>query len=75
MVLVLIPLAGTSLTQLYLYLFSRGLGWVNLSWRDRGVPVALSIAFWEWLTCVLLVVYLMLLFRLICRIKYKISAM
>ena len=72
MVMVLIPIAGTSLTQLYLYLFSRGLGWVNLSWRDRGVPVVLSIAFWEWLTCVLLVVYLILLFRLTCRIKYKI---
>ena len=68
-VLALIPMAGTSLSQLYLYLFARGLGWVSLVWRDRGVPVVLSLAFWEWLTCVFLIVYLMLLFGLTCRLK------
>ncbi|MGO8987288.1 MAG: DUF998 domain-containing protein [bacterium] len=71
MVLALIPLSGTSLSQLYLYLFGRGLGRASLVWRDRGVPFVLSLAFWEWLTCIFLVVYLMLLFGLTCRLKRK----
>jgi len=70
-VLALIPMAGTSLSQLYLYLFAKGLGRASLIWRDRGVPVVLSLAFWEWLTCVFLIVYLMLLFGLTCRLKLK----
>jgi hypothetical protein len=70
-VLSLIPMAGTSLSQLYLYFFTRGLGRASLVWRYRGVPFVLSLAFWEWLTCVFLIVYLMLLFGLTCRLKRK----
>jgi hypothetical protein len=70
-VLALIPIVGTGLSQLYLYFFARGLGQAPLVWRSRGVPFVFSLAFWEWLTCVFLIVYLMLLVRLTCRFKRK----
>jgi hypothetical protein len=70
-VLALIPMVGTGLSQLYLYLFARGLSQAPLVWRSRGVPFVFSLAFWEWLTCVFLIVYLMLLVALACRLKRK----
>jgi hypothetical protein len=70
-VLALIPMVGTSLSQLYLYFFARGLDQAPLVWRSRGVPFVFSLAFWEWLTCVFLIVYLMLLLGLTCRLKPK----
>jgi len=70
-VLALIPMAGTSLSQLYLYFFDGGLGQTPFVWRSRGVPFVFSLAFWEWLTCVFLIVYLMLLVGLIRRLKRK----
>jgi len=70
-VLALIPMVGTSLSQLYLYFFARGLGQAPLVWRSRGVPFVFSLAFWEWLTCVFLIVYLMLLVGLACRLRGK----
>jgi hypothetical protein len=33
------------------------LPWVGLEWRARGVPVYLSFAFWEWITCVVFSAY------------------
>ena len=69
--LALIPMAGTGLSQLYLYLFARGLGQAPLVWRNRGVPFVFSLGFWEWFTCVFLIIYLMLLLGLTCRLKRK----
>jgi len=68
-VLALIPMAGTGLSQLYL--FARGLGQTRVVWQNRGVPFVFSLAFWEWLTCVFLIMYLMLLIGLTCRLKRK----
>jgi hypothetical protein len=34
------------------------LPWVGLEWRARGVPMYLSFAFWEWITCAVLSAYL-----------------
>jgi len=31
--------------------------WVGLAWRARGVPVFLSFAFWEWITCAVFSAY------------------
>jgi hypothetical protein len=70
-VLALIPILGTGLSQLYLYFFARGLGQKPLVWRNCGVPFVFSLAFWEWVTCVFLIVYLMLLVGLTCRLKRK----
>jgi hypothetical protein len=47
--LVLLPLCAVAITQLMLYLGQRDLGWVNVSWRELGVPFWLSFAFWQWL--------------------------
>jgi hypothetical protein len=33
------------------------LPWVGLEWRSRGIPVYLSFAFWEWITCVVFTMY------------------
>ena len=43
------PLVAIGLSQLGLYLDQRDLGWVDTSWREMGVPVWLSFAFWQWL--------------------------
>jgi hypothetical protein len=37
------------------------LHWVNLAWRAQGVPIYLSFAFWEWITCAVLSAYVVLL--------------
>jgi hypothetical protein len=69
--LALIPMLGTGLSQLYLYFFARGISRASLVWRNRTVPFVLSLAFWEWITCVFLIAYLMLLVGLTCRLKRK----
>jgi hypothetical protein len=62
-VLALIPIVGTSLSQFCRYFFVRG---------HREVPFVFNLAFWEWFACVFLFVYLMLLLRLTCRLKRKV---
>ncbi len=52
------PILLAGLTQAYVHYVLPELPWVNLSWRDRGVPVYLSFAFWEWVTCVVLSAYM-----------------
>jgi hypothetical protein len=47
--LVVLPLCAVGLSQLALYFDQRDLGWVNTAWREMGVPVWLSFAFWQWL--------------------------
>jgi hypothetical protein len=54
-----IVLAGTA--QAYVFFDLPDLSWVNLSWRDRGVPVYISFAFWEWVTCAVLSAYMVIL--------------
>ena len=55
------PIIGTGLSQAYLYFVPNDLGWVGPHWADLGVPLYLSLAFWEWLTCVAIFVYLFLI--------------
>lgn len=47
--LVASPLLAIAITQFWLYLDQRELGWVDTSWRERGIPIWLSFAFWQWL--------------------------
>lgn len=47
--LVLSPIFAIGITQLILYLDQRDLGWVNTSWRAKGISVWLSFALWQWL--------------------------
>ena len=49
LLLVASPLAVIGITQFWLYLDQRDLGWVDTSWRDMGIPLWLSFAFWQWL--------------------------
>lgn len=52
------PIVLAGLAQVYVFYLLPQLHWVGLAWRARGVPVYLSFAFWEWVTFVLLTVYL-----------------
>lgn len=48
------PLLAIGITQLWLYINQRGLGWVRPNWREMGIPIGLSFAFWQWLAIVFL---------------------
>jgi hypothetical protein len=47
--LVVSPLVAIGITQFWLYIDQRDLGWVDTSWREMGIPLWLSFAFWQWL--------------------------
>lgn len=55
------PLVAIGITQFWLYIDQRDLGWVNTSWREMGIPLWLSFAFWQWLAVGLLMLGLGLL--------------
>ncbi len=55
------PVLLAASAQAYVYFARPELPWVNLSWRARGVPLYLSFAFWEWVTCGVLAVYMAVL--------------
>jgi hypothetical protein len=50
-----ILLAGAA--QLYVFYALPHMTWVSHAWRARQIPVVLSFAFWEWITCVVLTGY------------------
>lgn len=54
--IVVLPLFAVGVTQLFLYLGQRDLGWVNTDWREIGIPFWLSLAFWQWLAVAFLAV-------------------
>jgi hypothetical protein len=47
--LVVSPIVAIGITLFLLYLDQRDLGWVDFSWREIGIPIWLSLAFWQWL--------------------------
>jgi hypothetical protein len=49
-----LPVLLAGAAQAYVYYALPALHWVSLSWRSQGVPVYLSFAFWEWITCAVL---------------------
>jgi hypothetical protein len=51
------PVLLAGIAQAYVSHALPELPWVGLEWRARGVPVYLSIAFWEWITCVVFSAY------------------
>jgi hypothetical membrane protein len=53
-----LPIVLASLAQAYVYYVLPELHWVSLAWRSEGVPMYLSFAFWEWVTCAVLSAYL-----------------
>ena len=57
------PIVLAVLAQAYVSHALPGLPWVGLAWRARGVPVYLSFAFWEWVTCAVFSVYMVVLSR------------
>ena len=48
--LVASPLLAIGITQFWLYVDQRDLGWVDTGWRAMGIPVWFSFAFWQWLS-------------------------
>ena len=59
----LAPIVLAALAQAYVSYELPELKWVNLAWRARGVPLYLSFAFWEWVTCAVFSVYMVVLAR------------
>jgi hypothetical protein len=57
------PIVLAALAQAYVSYALPALPWVSLAWRARGVPVYLSFAFWEWVTCAVFSVYMVVLSR------------
>lgn len=47
--LVVSPIVAIGLILFLLYLDQRDLGWVDSNWREIGIPIWLSLAFWQWL--------------------------
>lgn len=43
------PLLAIGISQFWLYLEHSDLGWVDASWREKGIPIWQSFAFWQWL--------------------------
>lgn len=56
-----LPILLAGLAQAYVFYVLPELHWVGLSWRARGVPIFLSFAFWEWVTCAVLSVHMVIL--------------
>jgi hypothetical protein len=54
----LTPIVLAAMTQTYLGVERPELPWVGLVWRERGIPLFLSFALWEWITCVALSIYM-----------------
>lgn len=48
-ILIVAPIASIGICQLTLYLDQRDLGWVDQSWREMGIPLWQSFAFWQWI--------------------------
>ncbi len=56
-----LPVLFAALAQAYVFFALPELHWVGLSWRTLGVPMYFSLALWEWLTCVVLSTYIVIL--------------
>jgi len=52
--LVVSPLVAIGIAELWLYLEQRDVGWVDTNWQEKGTPIWLSFAFWQWLAIGLL---------------------
>ncbi len=52
--LIISPLVAIGIAELWLYLDQRDVGWVDTNWREKGIPIWLSFAFWQWLAIGLL---------------------
>jgi len=61
--LALSPVLLAVLAQTYVSHVLPALPWVSPVWRARGVPAYLSFAFWEWITCAVVSLYLVILSR------------
>lgn len=57
----LLPLLIAGMTQTYLALERPNVPWVTPAWRTLGIPIYLSFAVWEWVSCVLFSACLLLL--------------
>lgn len=51
------PILLAGLAQAYVAYARPDLPWVGLAWRMRAVPIYLSFAFWEWISCLVFSVY------------------
>jgi hypothetical protein len=55
------PVLLTACVQAYVTYALPELPWVSLTWRARGVPMYLSFALWQWITCLIFSAYMIVL--------------
>jgi hypothetical protein len=67
-----LPILLAGLAQAYVFYALPHLRWVSLAWRDRRIPVYLSFAFWEWVSCVVLSAYMITLPLLIPHLERRV---
>ncbi|UCH47880.1 MAG: hypothetical protein JSU95_17830 [Betaproteobacteria bacterium] len=60
-VLLASPMVAMGSILFFLYLAQRGVGWMDANWKEAGIPIWFSLAFWQWLVIGLLVAGLGLL--------------
>lgn len=49
LLLMVLPLVAIGAADLWLYIQTSSLGWVDTSWRTMEIPVWRSFAFWQWI--------------------------
>ena len=57
----LVPIVLAGATQIYLSVERPTLPWVSPNWRIRGISPFLSFGFWEWISCAVLTMSLLLI--------------
>lgn len=57
--ILLSPVLPAALTQIYLSRVRPHIPWVTPAWRARGIPLYLSFAVWQWISCVVLSICLL----------------
>jgi hypothetical protein len=55
------PILMAGFAQAYVFYVLPEFRWVSPLWLTRGVPMYLSFAFWEWVTCAVLSAYMVVL--------------
>jgi hypothetical protein len=49
LIVVVVPMLAIGISDFWLYLAQRDVGWIGTRWQEMAIPLWLSFAFWQWL--------------------------